>query len=337
MKHSEETKKILAEKTRLFQARKMKDRLKALYHYISEEEIRRLIADKHSSQMLYDKLVRDIPQYFEDKNHVNSCTKLAGILALGGIYFLPGKITQSTPTWWRAQYKFPKDTSQEELERIFQEKSRKGQQTVSSGRKKRENYTLQYTSQYWIDKLGISEEEAKQKVAEWKKSISPRCVEFWVKKGLSEDEARRTISRNAVNGALSSLKKCQLPNTEKIVELALRELHISYTRQFRLSPCKDDDWNGKRKVWVYDFFVPRKNLLIEVQGSFWHADPRIYKAEDVIKFPGELRLLASEIWDRDENKMKSARQQGYNVMAVWELDIKNGVTDAKNLLEEILK
>lgn len=336
MKHSEETKKILAEKTRLFQARKMKDKLETLYRYINEEEIRNLIDAKHSSQMLYDKLLRDCPRYFEESHCAKTVKQLSGILSSVGIHFLSNKITQSTPTWWRAQYKFPKDKSQEELKQFFQEKSRKGQHTVVSVRKKRENYTLQYTTQYWIDKLNCSEEDASQKVLEWKKSISPRCAEFWVKKGLSECEARQVISRNAVDAAVLSLKKCQLPNTEKIIELALQELHISYTKQFRLSPL-NENWKGKRKVWVYDFFIPNKNLLIEVQGSYWHADPRIYNSDDVIKFPGEKMILASDIWERDVNKMKSAELQGYNTVAIWELDIKNGLSDAKNLLKDILK
>lgn len=336
MKHSEETKKMLAEKTRLFQAKKMKDRLETLYCHIGEEEIRNLIDDKHSSQMLYDKLNRDCPQYFEESNCAKTVRQLSIILSSAGIHFLSNKITQSTPTWWRAQYKFPKDTSSEELRRHFQEKSRKGQHTVSSARKKQENYTRQYTIQYWIDKLGCSEEEAAQKVAEWKKSISPRCIEFWTKRGLSERDARQVISRNSINAAILGLKKCHIPNTEKIIESALQELHISYTRQFRLSPL-NENWGGKRKVWVYDFFIHNKNLLLEVQGSYWHADPRIYRPDDVIKFPGEMMILASDIWERDANKMKSAELQGYNTVAIWEFDIKNGVTDAKNLLEEILK
>lgn len=74
------------------------------------------------------------------------------------------------------------------------------------------------------------------------------------------------------------------------------------------------------------------NLLIEVQGDFWHANPRIYIASDIMLG----NKTASDIWDKDLRK-KASIQSKYNLLVYWEMDINNMSDDDlyDTLIEDI--
>ena len=64
------------------------------------------------------------------------------------------------------------------------------------------------------------------------------------------------------------------------------------------------------------------NLILEIQGTMWHADPKKYKATDLIMG----KILAKDIWDKDYRKKKKAEDAGYIVIEIWEDEI-NSKTD----------
>lgn len=84
----------------------------------------------------------------------------------------------------------------------------------------------------------------------------------------------------------------------------LDTLHIQYTWQYRL---------GR---YTYDFFVPQTQTLIEIHGTFWHADPRFY-------FRGNLTEIQQHNVINDKRKAQHARKSGYNILYFWEHDIHN--------------
>ncbi len=57
--------------------------------------------------------------------------------------------------------------------------------------------------------------------------------------------------------------------------------------------------------------------MIEFNGTYWHADPRKYLAEDVIS---RCKKTAREIWNKDQHKIEIACKQGYKVYIIWEMD-----------------
>lgn len=100
-----------------------------------------------------------------------------------------------------------------------------------------------------------------------------------------------------------------------------------------VSNCEKDIWNilvndnisfqsqrfvNKRS---YDIYIHGTGILIEVQGDYWHANPKIYKPEDIISYPNNLKIAAKDIWNRDFLKKENAEKYGYNVIYIWELDI----------------
>lgn len=72
----------------------------------------------------------------------------------------------------------------------------------------------------------------------------------------------------------------------------------------------------------YDILLKNTNILIEVQGDFWHANPNKYKENDIINFPGNKSYLAKELWKKDLQKIHYAESQNYKVIQIWESDIR---------------
>lgn len=93
--------------------------------------------------------------------------------------------------------------------------------------------------------------------------------------------------------------------------------------------------NISSKTWYYDIFVPELNLLIEVNGDYYHANPIKYLPSDILWLFHSGQKTANEIWKRDWNKTKLARMQGYRFMTIWEFDIKHFLDDIKAILISI--
>lgn len=85
---------------------------------------------------------------------------------------------------------------------------------------------------------------------------------------------------------------------------------------FVMHPWVRVTYGGVRRVLRPDVFIPELNLVIEVQGCYWHGCELCYDdkartdrvAEDYLR-----RMLMEE--------------QGFSVLELWEHDIKSGAAD----------
>lgn len=85
----------------------------------------------------------------------------------------------------------------------------------------------------------------------------------------------------------------------------LDKLNIQYIWQFE---AKDI---GR----FYDFYLPKHNLILEIDGSYFHSDPRLVKEEDMNPMQKHNRLV-------DEYKNRWALAHGIPIMRIWEKDIR---------------
>lgn len=67
-----------------------------------------------------------------------------------------------------------------------------------------------------------------------------------------------------------------------------------------------------------DFFFPSTNLIIEVMGDYWHANPQIYGESKIpLNTEQEARII------KDKEKKEDFIEQGYHYIEIWESDIYN--------------
>jgi very-short-patch-repair endonuclease len=77
----------------------------------------------------------------------------------------------------------------------------------------------------------------------------------------------------------------------------------------------------------FDFGCKNKKILIEVNGSYWHGDPRIYHSD-------KLNLTQQIIKEKDINKLKWAQEHELVMFTIWEKDINE---NNWSILDEVKK
>ena len=77
----------------------------------------------------------------------------------------------------------------------------------------------------------------------------------------------------------------------------------------------------------FDFLVS-KNVIIEINGSYWHGDPRLYEEKDLNKTQKHARAV-------DEYKEKWALSHGFPIYYIWENDIRKNPEKVMTELKKI--
>lgn len=199
------------------------------------------------------------------------------------------------------------DKSDDEVKKLVEEQLSAWASSTHKKRKKQKAYSRVYTIEYWwLEQPGVcSKAEALEKLTEYKQTRTPSCVPFWTSRGFTEEEAIEQISKRARKGAIGALRSVRGNNKSKLEQRIFDQLNDSeLDQQAFIGP------------YSYDIRSRSRKKIIEINGTFWHADPRVYKSSDVV-FQNN---VASDIWRRDDNKLEYARSKGYDILVVWELD-----------------
>lgn len=107
-------------------------------------------------------------------------------------------------------------------------------------------------------------------------------------------------------------KKKFVPTESKLeqeVGAILRRLGYKHVKQCPIFSQR------KRCRGIFDFFLTVHKVAIEVNGTYWHCDPRVYK--DGPQYTTQRRNIRS--WNR---KMRYCEQLGIHVIVLWEKDLR---------------
>ncbi len=106
---------------------------------------------------------------------------------------------------------------------------------------------------------------------------------------------------------------------QDFAEQFLEKLGVEYIWQFE---AKDI---GR----FYDFYLPKHNLIIEVDGSYYHSDPRVVDENKLNPMQKRNKRI-------DEHKDEWALMHGIPIMRIWEYDIRNNPSGVMKSLKERL-
>lgn len=79
---------------------------------------------------------------------------------------------------------------------------------------------------------------------------------------------------------------------------------------------------------IYDFYIPMKNILFEVDGDYYHGNSITYK---------EKNPMQKHNAKNDKYKDILAKGMGYEIERVWESDLKKNYGDVKEKVKRLLK
>lgn len=91
-----------------------------------------------------------------------------------------------------------------------------------------------------------------------------------------------------------------------------------------------------KEYYKLDGYIKSKNIVIEYNGDFWHANPLIYEANSLINYPGKSKY-AKDVWNKDKERMQQIKHiLNCKIIVVWENDYLNNKEKLfKNILGEI--
>ena len=142
-----------------------------------------------------------------------------------------------------------------------------------------------------------------------------------MKQVVKRDKIKKTTKPKKVTR--KPVRRHKLPGTSKLEERFAKDfldrLGVKYIYQFEAKEI------GR---W-YDFYLPEHNIIIEVDGSYYHADPRVV-TEDKLK-PMHKRNMRV-----DEYKTKWALAHGIPIIRIWEKDINESPTKVFEALKKRL-
>jgi len=115
---------------------------------------------------------------------------------------------------------------------------------------------------------------------------------------MNEEEKKKSeIKKGKINEFASGL--------ERRFSLILEKHGLIYSTQYAIYYEKD-------KFKTYDFHLTDSNILIEVQGDFFHGNPEIFKHQNTIQ---------NKNIDGDAFKKKLAYEKGFLLVEIWQREI----------------
>lgn len=143
-----------------------------------------------------------------------------------------------------------------------------------------------------------------------REDVKAKSAETFVEKYKTERWMHSLVTRGG--SVISSLNK--------LLFNLLDELGIKYEIELKLK--------REKSYFAYDVVLENKKI-IEVNGDYWHGNPTIYKATDLILKGSSKEMLVSDKWARDLEKENLAIKEGYRIITIWEKEIKENLEQVK--------
>lgn len=197
---------------------------------------------------------------------------------------------------------------------------------------KNDNLDKQNTKIEYYLAQGYDENEALEKLSERQTTFSlKKCIKkYGEKEGRKRWLERQEKWLNTLNSKSEEEKleinRKKYPNIGRISKAEqeifdiLKEEIPGITRQ---KPLLNED----NKWFYYD--ICYNNKIIEYHGDYWHANPLIYNLDHIFKRNNK-NITAEHIWENNNMKNKTAINNGYEILVIWEMDYnkdKNGTIE----------
>ena len=128
----------------------------------------------------------------------------------------------------------------------------------------------------------------------------------------------RAEQRRAVDRAIARRRAGQVSAGTSVTRVPGRAFNRLEAKLARMLDEAGIDYQWQFRVgrFVYDFLLPGRRL-VEVHGTYWHADPRFHPDESLTPTQRRNRV-------RDLRKRMHAADNGYRYITAWEYDIESG-------------
>jgi len=159
----------------------------------------------------------------------------------------------------------------------------------------------------------------------FKKEQSDRVLQWYINNPKQRDNRSIKMKESWRQGKIE-------PNINSIneskLERELREklIRLLSNRNVRKTTIKINN------RWFYPDIRIDKNIIIEFYGDYWHANPKLFKADDIV----HNKFTAKQIWSNDKKRIKILEDNGFKVFIVWQDEYqKNKDLVIKNIINNL--
>jgi len=133
-------------------------------------------------------------------------------------------------------------------------------------------------------------------------------IKYWSDPKNRDDARKRRIKW------FRSKQHKKKSNLEKEFDKILKTLNIEFINQYNLNNS------------LFDYYIPNKDILIEVDGDWYHCNPNIH--------PEPKYNIQKQTLRNDKYKNKLCKNNNIKLLRFWENDIKNNRTQ---VVEQLIK
>lgn len=196
--------------------------------------------------------------------------------------------------------------------------------------------TRETSKKLWEDpeyRKKVIDGTSKPRSEEGKQNIS-NAVKGWYDDNPNQKELRSNMMKQRwEDGEVpSSNFSC---NKSKLEIELFSEIKKIYTTAESNKTLHDKD----NKYYFPDIILDDYNIIIEFYGNYWHANPKMYNKDSIIK-----HRTAKEIWENDKrriNKLENNMNKKYKVIIIWQKDYQDNkekvLKDLTNQIENYIK
>lgn len=142
----------------------------------------------------------------------------------------------------------------------------------------------------------------------------------WLKKQMYKDlykDQHEINKKKYMEGQAAAMTK-KMTAPEKKFEKMMKKMGVNCEPQRILNDV------------IYDFYLPDYNVLVEIDGDYYHGNPKVYTE-------GELNHMQIKNKKNDLYKDSLARGLGYVLERVWEKDINENYSSVCEHFEQYNK
>lgn len=182
----------------------------------------------------------------------------------------------------------------------------------------------------WVEKYGIDKASTLLSELKNKTSIS-------LKERFKDPKCRKQISEG--------LQRYIQNNREKFIESRRKAGKISASSQYKykINKLETDFMVSNADIlkgfeysvilggYQFDWGMKENRILIELQGDYWHGNPRFF-GDEGLRILNQLQITKI---NRDMDKKKFASDNNLKLFCIWEYDFRNRTEEYNKIIEEI--
>ena len=159
-------------------------------------------------------------------------------------------------------------------------------------------------------KIWANSDANPRKSKEVNDKIKETMLERYGTKALTNiDKIKETTMKN--HGVPYAFNKCR-GKISKIQKQYYEHIKVTF-------PDAKLEYYLKDVELFADIYIPSINKVIEIQGDFWHMNPKQFNESYVNPVSN---IVAKDKWDEDKKRKHILENAGYNVKIIWESELK---------------